>query len=243
MIENLCSLRQKIDEYDTQLLDIIQKRWQIVERIGHYKQQHDLLHDNDSHLRPFREYILLKSLEKHCEHPQDYRHIIAIWQVIMNSSIAKQKKLSAFCAQPTQPIPILEETLNFLQTIEYITMNDSNVEHYLRTPRHHIAILPIASYPFYKSMLDKWFLLRLLPFHDIQTSPCFFVFGLNETDHHDASSKQYILSPSPTLKNYGTILWEVSHIIGFLPDDDHEFQHHIKQQNINIIGVVPPPLH
>jgi len=95
MINDLATLRQKIDALDTELLRLLNERAEYAKEIGAIKNRQSL-----PIYSPDREMKLLSSLVKRSQGPLRPEAIRAIYREIMSASIALEKDIAIACMGP-----------------------------------------------------------------------------------------------------------------------------------------------
>lgn len=89
ILHNLEDLRQKIDQYDNQLLKVLEERMKVAEKIGQYKKD-----NNITILQPDRwKEIIEKTLEKGKGFNLSDDFVVTIFKAIHQESINKQTKI------------------------------------------------------------------------------------------------------------------------------------------------------
>lgn len=83
---NLEQLRKQIDQIDTELVVLLEQRFNLTEQVGTYKRQHNL-----PTLNVEREQLVLQNIQKRVTHQPFIPYILPLWQAMMD--LSKQQQL------------------------------------------------------------------------------------------------------------------------------------------------------
>ncbi len=87
--DDLNHLRSRIDQVDAKLIQVLKERFELVEKIGQYKKQHNLPALNQTRWLE----VLAKLEERAKEEGLDYQTLEEIWNIIHKYSIKIEEKI------------------------------------------------------------------------------------------------------------------------------------------------------
>ncbi len=141
MTDDLATCRQRIDELDAQLIDLLNQRAEVVLRVGHAKRG-----DDSAIFVPHREKQVFDRLARYNRGPLSNDSLRAIWREIMSASLALEKPLTiCHFAQPGS-FTHMAARLKFGQSVAY-TPVESHAEVFAEVERGHAdyGVVPIEN--------------------------------------------------------------------------------------------------
>jgi chorismate mutase/prephenate dehydratase len=115
----LDSLRKQIDAIDTQLVELLNQRAQIVVEVGKLKQRH-----NTPIYAPDREKVVLEKVRQLNKGPLPHRALEAIYRELMSGSFALEKPLRIGFLGPDGSFSHAAAVLKFGQSVDYVPLAD-----------------------------------------------------------------------------------------------------------------------
>ena len=137
----LAPLRQRIDELDRQVIDLLNQRAKVVVEIGHVKRT-----GNAPIYAPDREQAVLEQVRRHNRGPLPDSCLEAIWRELMSGSFALEKPLRVGFLGPAGSFSHLAARRKFGASIEYDDL-DSIAAVFEEVARGHIdlGLVPIEN--------------------------------------------------------------------------------------------------
>lgn len=117
--EKLAALRQQIDAIDAQLVDLINRRAQVVVEVGKFKQQH-----NTPIYAPDREKTVLAKVRELNRGPLPHRSLEAVYRELMSGSFALEKPLRIGFLGPEGSFSHAASVAKFGQSVDYVALAD-----------------------------------------------------------------------------------------------------------------------
>ncbi|NQU74719.1 MAG: prephenate dehydratase [Planctomycetes bacterium] len=118
-VESLSHLRAEIDRIDAQLIELLNRRADIVVRVGKTKQQ-----TGTSIYAPDREHEVLERIRQLNAGPLPDKTVTAIWRELMSGSFALEKPLRVAFLGPEGSFSHLAAMRKFGASVEYLPMAD-----------------------------------------------------------------------------------------------------------------------
>lgn len=115
----LSSLRAQIDAIDAQLVELINRRAQVVVEVGKLKQQH-----NTPIYAPDREKTVLARVRELNRGPLPHRSLEAVYRELMSGSFALEKPLRIGFLGPEGSFSHAAAVAKFGQSVDYVAMID-----------------------------------------------------------------------------------------------------------------------
>jgi chorismate mutase/prephenate dehydratase len=115
----LDSLRARIDEIDAQLVDLMNRRAQVVVQIGRLKQQHDT-----PVYAPDREKTVLEKVRSLNHGPLPHHSLEAVYRELMSGSFALEKPLRIGFLGPAGSFSHAAAAAKFGSSVEYVPLAD-----------------------------------------------------------------------------------------------------------------------
>ncbi len=137
----LKGLRAEIDRIDEQLVELLNRRADVVVRIGKSKQQ-----SGTAIYAPDREHEVLERIRKLNQGPLPDKTVTAIWREMMSGSFALEKPLRIAYLGPEGSFSHLAAMRKFGASVEYIPVTDIRaVFHEVRRGHVDLGMVPIEN--------------------------------------------------------------------------------------------------
>src|SRR5688572_27691902 len=117
--EKLSALRVQIDAIDAQLVELINRRAQVVVEVGKLKQQH-----NTPIYSPDRERLIFEKIRQLNHGPLPHRALEAVYRELMSGSFALEKPLRIGFLGPGGSFSHAAAVLKFGQSVDYVPAAD-----------------------------------------------------------------------------------------------------------------------
>ncbi len=117
--EILAQLRAQIDAIDLQLVDLLNRRAQVVVEVGKHKQQH-----NTPIYAPDRETLILKKIRELNHGPLPNKTLEAVYRELMSGSFALERPLKIGFLGPVGSFSHAASAAKFGQSVDYVPLTD-----------------------------------------------------------------------------------------------------------------------
>lgn len=140
--EQLNELRQQIDQIDEQLVDLLNRRAEVVVEVGKVKQADGTL----PFYAPDREKRVIEKICSANKGPLPNRVLVAIWRELMSGSLLLEKPLRVGFLGPEGSYSHLAATTKFGASVEYVPFADIRSV-FMEVSRRHcdLGVVPVEN--------------------------------------------------------------------------------------------------